>query len=273
MAKNPYSFPARSRADMIAALESIGGYSGWNAPSRRAYPFAWNVKIHRYPSSAKELESFRYGEGEPFNAQWDSAWQRELESDTENSRFNSALEDMRSNLEDYSTYPGDDAGEFSFTFGGRSGGWLILESAYGWQMAGLELSSLADERTQWGVERSEWSFAEVRKLYKAIMTMEADFASAKVDSAYAHAMAFQRMQWEEERRERLAQTIAEVTSDQETAKRLLGELRSLKRLPGLAAYKGACKVLRAAITNAISDARIGRAFALALATGAELPDE
>lgn len=258
MTKNPYRFPARSRSAMIAAMESIGGYSGWNAPSRRAYPFAWNVKIHRFPSSARELGDNPHSSA-PFNPAWDSAWDKYCEES--DWLFGSICEDMASGLDGYSTYPGDDSGEFAFTFGGRSGGWLILDSAYGMTMAGLDFAELADPEA--------YTFAEVRKLYRAIMTMDSDFADSKVAAEFAYQCAFRRSQWEEERREELAQTVAEVTSDQVTARRLLGELRALKRLPNLAAFTASCDALRSAIRNAIGDARDGRRKALALATGEE----
>lgn len=259
--RNPYRFPARSRAAMIAALESVGGRSDRHG----SYPFAWNVKIYRYPTSARELEEYNES-GTPFLKAWDSAWEKECESDY---FFSSITEGMARDVleDDYSTWPGDDAGQYKFGFAGRSAGWLVLESAFGWNMRGFDLESLADQYTQWGVERSEYTFAEVRKLYRAVMTMESDFESEKVQRQFARECAFRRSQWEEERRERLAETIAEAAADMATAKRLIGELRALRRLPGLAAFTASCDALRGAIANAIGDAREARKLAYALASG------
>lgn len=263
--KCPYSFPARSREAMIKAMEDVGGYSTRHSGG---YPFAWNVKIHRYPSTARELAE--HAEGEPFNPAWDDAWEREMESD--DSFFWSICENMaRHYLEgDYSTWPGDDSGEFAFSIAGRSGGWLILESAYGWNMRGFDLDSLRDVQTPYGIEESDWTFAEVRKLYKAIMVMEADFASDKIQREYAYQVAFRRTQWEEERRETIRQLDAEAASDKATALRLLSELRAMKRLPALAPFKESCAVLRKAIVTAIGDRRDSIRQIIALVDGVEL---
>jgi hypothetical protein len=248
---------------MIAAMESIGGYSGWNAPSRRAYPFAWNVKIHRFPDTARQLAEHV---DSPLTPAWDSAWEKHCDS---GGFFERICEDMAGQVEDYSTWPGDDSGEFKFSFAGRSGGWLVLESAYGWQMSGLDLDALADQSTEWGIDRSDWTFAEVRKLYKALMVMESDFASDKIQAEFAWHCAQARQQWEAERRDKIAELQAEATADRSTARRLLLELRGLRRLPGLDAFRESCDTLRSAIRNALADARDTRREALALADGEE----
>lgn len=256
MPKCPYSFPARSRAAMIAAMESIGGYGGWNAPHRASYPFAWNVKLQYVPNieTAATLNPFNY-DGDQFNAAWDSDFESYMQSGDFDSMI---IEAMRGAVEDYSTWPGDDSGQFQFDFAGRSGGWLVLTNAFGLDLRGLDFESLRDPE--------EWSFSEVRRLYRAVTVMDSDFSREAVRREMLHQVAFARTQWEESRTAEIAELEAEASGDEITARALIGELcEARRRLP--VAFPVICKTIRAAIRHALQDRRDSRRKATRLRDG------
>jgi hypothetical protein len=191
MNKAPYSFPERSRAGMIRAIERIA--SPYYERHTGRFLFSWNVKLgygSRY-NSAAVLNQYA---DSPLDSALDDAWQEELESNQY--RFDWLVEVMRREVEDYSTYPGTDQGAFEFAFCGRQGGHMCLVSAFGQDMTGdIDdfCAALADPE--------ETPFSDLRRLYRALVCMEQDFSPSKVLGAYCYALAFQRSQWEEERRE------------------------------------------------------------------------
>lgn len=247
MARNPYSFPARSREAMIQAMESIGGYYG-GRDGRSA--FSWNVKLPYFSraNEAATLNPFHY-EGGRFAPCLDDAWQAEMESDGFDYNL---IEDMRRELDDWSMFPGVDSDQFAFSFAGRQGGHLILESAYGHDMSRLDFGDMRDEQTQWGIERSEWSFADIRRLYRAVTVMDSDFDSEHVKSAMLHAIAFARMQWEEAQAEHLGELIEEAARRKAIACDILAAMRS-SELPSVIVRESRLRVAKLA-----RDARTAR---------------
>lgn len=206
MTRCPYSFPARSKRAMLAAIRDMGRtYSERHA----RYPFSWNVKAPwPFPMTAAELKPYHY-DGGSFDASLDAAWAAEWES---GERFNWMVGDMRERADEYSSYPGDDGGSFKFGFAGRSGGHLVLESAYGFKLSGLTLAELVEDIMP------DWPLAEVRRLYRVLVCMTADFASDKVREEYAWAIAFQRYQWEEEKRDEKAASGAAFAAELEASR-------------------------------------------------------
>lgn len=237
--KCPYSFPARSRKAMVEFMESIGSY--YERPHR--YPFSWNVKLPYCPRSneARTLNPF-HPDGGQFAPAQDDAWQEVMESDRFDYRI---IEDMRSGLDFYSVWPGVDEDQFEFSFAGRQGGHLILESAYGINFAGFDLESLLDVQTEWGVDESPYTFAEVRRLYRAIVQMDSDFSHKRVRDAMLHAIAFARYQWEEEQAERLGSSLEEAEAAKAVAADILAAMRS-SELPAVIVRESRLRVARLA---------------------------
>jgi hypothetical protein len=227
-------------------MESIESY--YERPHR--YPFSWNVKLP-YCSRSNEARTLNpfHPDGGQFAPALDDAWQTEMESDYFDSRI---IEDMRSGLDFYSVWPGVDENEFKFSFAGRQGGHLILESAYGINFAGFDLESLLDVQTEWGLDESAYSFAEVRRLYRAIVQMDSDFSSEHVRDSMLHAIAFQRAQWEEEQAERLESLLEEASAAKEVAADILAAMRS-SELPAVIVRESRLRVARLA-----RDARTAR---------------
>lgn len=206
MLKCPYSFPARSKRAMLAAIRDMGN-PYWERHT--CYPFSWNVKApYPFPMTAAKLNPYHY-EGEAFDPSLDAAWEAEWES---GNRFDWLIEDMRRGADDYSSYPGEDQGSFRFGFAGRQGGHMVLESAFGYKLAGLTLAELVEDILP------DWPLAEIKRLYRALVCMTADFAPDRVRETYAHAIAFQRYQWEEEKRDERAAHVAAFAAELESSR-------------------------------------------------------
>lgn len=257
MPRNPYKFPARSRAAMIAALESVGGHYERFA----RYPFAWNVKIHSWGDITAAGLSGLEPDGNPFNPAFDKAWQDYAESS------DSLFWEVCSNAAryytdgDYCTWPGDDQGAYEFELHGRSGGWLVLTK---WHGRSLRDFSVPDDCA--ADEFATLSWPEVRQLYRAVMTMEQDLTPAKVLQEFRYHLAYARSNWEAERREAIAQHAATATEAAANARELLAEFRAARKAGGaLVNVPAICATLRQAIADRIRLARRERRAAVALA--------
>lgn len=258
--RNPYKFPARSRAAMITAMETIGGRFERYGES---YPFAWNVKIHDIgDTTAAGLESLN-PDPVPFSPQWDSAWRRHMES--RDSLFWDICEAARRPYVDgeYCTFPGDDMGAYEFEFHGRSGGWLVLTYWRGRLLRNFDLDELRTPEDSGG-----WSFDSVRQLYRAVMTMNQDFTRDKVRAEFRLQLAYYRAQWEAGRRDAIARNRAWQTAAADNARELLQEFRAARAAgAGLVTVPAICQTIRAAIRDRIQLARRSRQAAAALANG------
>lgn len=250
--RNPYKFPARSRADMIAAMESIGG----RYESGARHPFAWNVKIYDWPDDSAAGLAAQIAD---LNPAWDSAWREYVES--RDSLFWQICEDMGRTYVDgeYCTWPGDDHGQYHFEFHGRSGGWLVLTK---WRGRSLRGFSIADDCA--ADEFASLAWQEVRELYRATATMSQDFASEKLREDMAWHVADARVRWEERRREAIADNRAAQVESASAALALLHEFRAARAAwagrGGLGAVPVICATLRQAIIARIAGARAhGRA--------------
>lgn len=193
MSKCPYSFPARSRAAMIQAIQDIANPRYYD---HHRWPFTWDVKWPYLPdaNSAEVLGAAYQSE---FTPAWDSDFQAEMETE---GFFGAVTESMWSQMESYSTYPGDDSGEWEFALMGRSGGWLVLVNGPVYRFADFDPDELADAE--------QYSFADIRALYRALIVMDHDFSRDKVRAEFLYQIGFQREQWEEARRAEIARLEA-----------------------------------------------------------------
>lgn len=177
--KCPYTFPHRTRKAMTDYLLDRKRYGG--------YAFAWNVKVYGDVLKASEAAAHDI----PANPRFDAEWQAEVEGDN-GERFYRACADAASYLTDklYSTYPGDDQGDWEFGFEGRSSGWLVLT---GWREHAMGRGALGCASDWIG----ELSFADLRTLYRGIRCMDSDFTRDKVLAEVAYHLRGQRADWEE----------------------------------------------------------------------------
>lgn len=208
MPKCPYNFSERSRAGMIAAIQEIGNKRFYD---HKSWPFCWNVKWPYLPDADKAACLEPFNDGEPFTAQRDKAWQSEMESEGFDYGI---IEDCRLSVEDLTDYDGNG---FEVYFLGRQGGWLCLKSGLGFDFAGFDPDDLNDKES--------YSFADVKALYRALVTFEADFSRDNVRNQFLHAIAFARARWEESRRETLGTLASDIIEARATARRMIGEYR------------------------------------------------
>lgn len=185
MPQHPYDFSARSRQAMIDAITDVGGNS-WGYHER--YPITFNIKVHSF-----DWMMGRKG-GEKVNPALDDTWEAKIENDP---HFfdNTCEEALNYHMEgDYTSYPGDDQGDWEFAQMGRSGGWLVLERWDGRTLRGLSADDFAEELA----DAEEWSMSDLRKFYKGIQCLKRDLSKEQIYLELEHHANFRRYQWEQE---------------------------------------------------------------------------
>lgn len=221
MPKSPYKFPARSRAAMADAIESIGHYRSYGF-GRERYPFCWNVKLDGlWRNDASTLN--RASEGEhALRPEWDSEFESYCEGDSGQGVFERVAESMWEQAESYSTWPGDDSGAWGFDLAGRSGGWLCLTKTPVGDVSGQSLDELLEQVRD---SADGWPFNDVRTLYRGLVCMDSDFARAKIDAETQYQLAYVRAEWEESREEKIRELWNGAREARELAQCLAIELR------------------------------------------------
>lgn len=219
MSKSPYSFPARSRAAMIGAIESMGHNRSYHY---RSYPFCFNVKLDSgWNDGAAKMQEHADSILRP---EWDSEWEAHAEKESE-SIFYSVQEAMHWQLEDYSTYPGDDSGQWKLETHGRGGGWLCLVGGPGYELHGESLDSIIEAMGFDDDGESDWSFPDIRTLYRALVCMTHDFRREAITNETRYQVARLRAEWEAERLQEADSAMRESIEDRDDARALLAELR------------------------------------------------
>lgn len=191
---HPYNFEAKSRSAMTAYLLDRKGY----CDHYTNFPFSWNVKAYHV--------NWEHPKGEPINARLDKEWLAEMESNCE--RYSWAVDDAQRHYaeKEWTSYPGDDQGEWQFGFYGRSGGHMCLETWRGYKVYGR------------GFDLAEWieaaNFKELRAFYRGIVCADHDFTTCAACEEIEWQLNFQRVQWEEEH----DQTMDDDAREQEEAR-------------------------------------------------------
>lgn len=176
----PYTWPHRSRAAIVDYLTDRCAYFDYC----RAYLFAWDVKV-----SMARFDGASLRKHDPcLDPTLDSEWESLVESDDR--LFWEWCEDAGRDIseDEWTSYPGDDQGDWRFSFAGRSGGWIVLEK---WR--GRDVSNPDDF--------SEWSWPDLVAFYRGIRCADSDFTQANaVANVESHAADY-RYDWEAEKRE------------------------------------------------------------------------
>lgn len=190
----PYSFPARTLGDVIdfLARDRSRQYAYHRETGSR---LAWYVKAHNIDVHGKESEYER-------NAALDDAWEKHLETRKGLPVWEHAIEQAQEYYRrDWSSYPGDDQGDWRFAFGGRSSGWLCLQEWRGYKFARMDESEYHDfiagliHHYLEGDGKADY----LEGFYIGIVCADADFTGEKASANVSYHYGFERQQWEEER--------------------------------------------------------------------------
>ena len=190
MKKHPYTFPHKSKSGMMEYLMDHKGYGGWNHPYRGWSPLAWCVKINDIDVSGGWGLKHHEHIDPLLDEEWAQHWTENQNSLTE-IIFEDAQITYREGL--YTTYPGNDQGDWKFCFGGRSGGWLILEK---WKNDDSFLKMGSKE--SWEDYLSDLFFSGLRALYRGVRCMDQDFTRENASRNVSYQINFQRTLWEEQ---------------------------------------------------------------------------
>lgn len=186
-AKNPdcpYDFPLESRREIIEFLCNHEMHRLDNNYS--PFALAWNIKVYAFNTSGK-IDGFTP------DAELDERWEEYIERNDE--LFWTVAADALSQFTDknYSTYDGNDAGEYEFGITGRSGGWLVLRKIEGF--GELKWANQSDMRA----DLKDWADADLIRLYKLVVHVDKDAANPQ--EAMAHGYASHREMMEDEWKE------------------------------------------------------------------------
>lgn len=173
--KAPYTFPARTRAAMSAYILDRATRS-YNYAT---YSFCWNVKAYEFDFDGPTLRAAGL-EGYALDSDFDSQWAEWLESfDDPHGMF---CEDAGRTFteNEWCSYPGDDQGDWVFSFAGRSGGWLVLTEWRGRDVRHVDSDDL-----------ESWDFADLRAFYRGLICADSDITSDKAGKEVLHMAAAQ----------------------------------------------------------------------------------
>lgn len=187
----PYDLSAKTIGEAVAVILEDRRY--WNRYD--VSPLAWNVKAYRYDVNGADAEG-------PRNKDLDSAWEKYVESSAGQwvyeAAFSSAQEYFR---KEWSSYPGDDQGDWEMEFWGRQGGHLVVTKWKGYKIEGKD-------RHEWGqfvaelvlglVEYGRKDFAD---LYRGVVTADRDLTPENASKEVTYHYGFQRQIWEQDRKD------------------------------------------------------------------------
>jgi hypothetical protein len=194
----PYTWPHRSRAAIVDYLTDRRGRSY----HCQKYFFAWNVKVYRAKFDGASLRTY----DPTLNPALDSEWDSYVESHGDPLFWHWCEDAGRDISEDeWTSYPGDDQGDWEFSFAGRSGGWIVLEK---WR--GRDVRNPDDF--------SEWSWPDLVAFYRGIRCADSDFTQSNAVVSVEDYAAAYRADWEAEKREE-AEEEAESAAASMTAAR------------------------------------------------------
>jgi len=157
-----YAFPLRTRLDIVAHLASHAVHGDYHGPSH----LAWNIKVYDVDTSGRS-EGF-----EPDPA-FDALWKAYVEKNTDLVFQEAAGDGLRTYLSgEASAYPGDSQGDFEFSVGGRSGGWLELVKFKGRPLGFRSMSEMIKTLL-------EMDEADLVGLYAGVACFDADIEPKK----------------------------------------------------------------------------------------------
>lgn len=191
----PYTFPHKSRAAIAQYLDRDGRSYDYTR-----YRFAWDIKTHSARFDGPALRKIN----PDLSPAFDPAWSDHLESHSDS--FWIWCEDAARQVSDgdWCSYPGNDQGDWQFSFAGRSGGWIVLEKWRGRKVNEMTAQDFLDPEL--------WPWADLVAFYRGIRCADSDFTPAKAAAEVMYFAACDREQWEADQRSR-ADHAAQVVAD------------------------------------------------------------
>jgi hypothetical protein len=140
---------------------------------------SWNIKVGTFDTSGSGTSDY------PVNRYLDAAWAEQANGDSA-SLFNRACADGISHYVDegYTTYPGDDHGNYAFGIEGRSGGHLVLLS-----VTGLPTPMKWGSQTEFAQYLDELTDAQLAKLVILVKSVDFDLSRSKINQEMAYQYA------------------------------------------------------------------------------------
>lgn len=184
--KAPYTFPHKSRR---AIAEYLADRQARSYHYQR-YAFVWNVKTYGARFDSESLRRLNPDLDLTFDPEWESM----VESD-DGSMFWGWCEDAARHISggEWTSYPGNDQGDWDFSFAGRSGGWLLLEKWRGHDVRNVDPADFLDPDL--------WSWSDLVAFYRGIRCADSDFTPEKAAAEIMHQAAWYRGEcWEAEKR-------------------------------------------------------------------------
>ncbi|NDV50192.1 hypothetical protein [Salipiger sp. PrR003] len=177
-----YTFPAAGRSAMIAEIMNHDVHRDGRYGS---FYLSWNAKMGMSLDETGKL-------GEDVSSEFDEAWSEYYE-ENQDTIFSDITSDMASYYTEglYTTYPGDDQGDYSFSMQGRSGGHLVLTVVDGEKVAFEGYSDV-------GVTLENFTDSELAQLYKVVRSLDVDVTEDKLQKEWAYQLNLHRQQREEE---------------------------------------------------------------------------
>jgi hypothetical protein len=179
MSKCPYTYPHRSKA---AQIEYLVAHTNRNS-DHHWWPLVWDVKF--YSANVDGI-----GTDYPIRRWLDDRW-AEYRQENCDELWSMVVENMQDHYVkcEYTTWPGDDQGDWAFCFFGRSGGWMRLDH---WKSQEMHFVGTDDWR-EWLEEQPA---ERVRTLYRAVICMDQDFQRNHIEAEFAYQMHYRRHDWE-----------------------------------------------------------------------------
>lgn len=178
----PYEFPLETRH---AIEDFVCGHAVHRERHGKGH-FAWNVKVHGLDTSGHHPD---FKNDPAFDARWN-----ELVGKDDEMFWEACSDGLRLWLDgEYTTWPGDDQGDYKFHVEGRSGGWLCLDEIKG--VGRLAFDGMADLKAC----VRELDDEELVKIYRTLVSLDHDVRDPAKEVAYQ--LAFRRQQLEEEWRD------------------------------------------------------------------------
>lgn len=191
-----------NRQQIIEDLLSHTDYGGWNHPMRHHSPIAWNVKMYfdiDWTGKCKSCPEYK----EPIEERFDEKWKKEVEKNhelfyylqermAEQAGVDGDIWHSKNPFFEYSTYPGDDQGDWKFCFGGRSGGWLILA---GWRHH--DIIRKIESRGEFEEWLEELDDEDLKTFHRGVGEMDKDFSKNALQKLADSCVNMLRIDWEE----------------------------------------------------------------------------